>query len=163
MEAVMRARISLFGRRVGGTRVQGLRVGLLVVALATLALGALSNPGAGASSASRGGAAPPSNGAFKGSTSQGRAVSLTVRGGAIRTLKYAFKVAGCSQTVNTSGRIPVKGGKFRSSSSTFDPVALRNYTTTITGTFNTSRNVRGAIKASTACGSKRITYTARHR
>lgn len=107
------------------------------------------------------GAVTPNSGTFRGTTAQGYAVSLTVKGGAIKVLKFRYQVGGCGATVNVTGKIPVSGGKFRYSSSSYDPTAGRTLTTVVTGTFGTSNSIKGSIKASTACGSKSIGYKAK--
>lgn len=115
----------------------------------------------GASSPTGSAAAAPQNGVFKGRTAQGKSFSLTVKGGVVRKLKYAFKIGGCGVETTTTGKIRVSGGKFRHSSSQFDPNALRSLTTVIEGRFTTPTSVKGAIKAETACGSKKIGFSAR--
>ena len=144
-------------------RDRSVRLQVLLLGLVTLALAVLPGAGTSAASPTASVAAAPRDGAFTGRTAQGRSISLTVRGGAIRRLRYGFKVGGCGQTAQTTGRIRVRGGRFRSSSSTFDPISLRSYTTTVAGTFNTPSSVRGTIRASTPCGSRRVTYRATRR
>lgn len=122
----------------------------------------LSTVGAGASAPTGTLAAAPQNGVFEGSTAQGKPFSLKVKGGFVRKLKYKFNVGGCGIEATTTGKIPVSGGKFRTSSSQFDPNTLRSYETVIKGEFTTSTKVKGVINAGTPCGSKKIKYSARH-
>ena len=142
--------------------VAGRRHTALVLVAAGLGVLALSAVGAGASAPTGVVSAAPQNGLFKGSTAQGKPFSLKAKGGSVRKLKYKFQVGGCGVESTTTGKIPVSRGKFRHSSSQFDPNTLRSYETVVKGKFTTSTKVKGTINAGTPCGSKKIRYSARH-
>ena len=107
----------------------------------------------------------PKSGAWQGSTSQGKSVSFTVRGGKVRNVRFRWK-ANCSfgsatGTTQLSAPLPINGnGRFSYSSSS----------TTFAGKFTSKRQAKGTLSykftdfaTGGTCTTGRVGWHAHHR